>query len=247
MSKNNPGEQQPESDEARLVDAENEAWDKIKVPIIVLVIACLGGTGIYLYQWNAKQKAAIEARGALLEALDSEDQEISKLEALVNNYASAPASANALLKLAQLAQEEGTWDKALEYYEDFLSSFPEHPATPAVEYTLGMMQESLGQVEEAQATFLDLIDRTPTHPFFSASSYQAAKIAQSREDLAGARQLLTEVLAQGYGPYTGKAQQLLNDLPTPEAAGVSVEPSENASTKAASEETETTASSPPTE
>ena len=84
----------------------------------------MGGSGAYIYKWNEKQEVAQQARTELLAAQENEKELVAKLEAIIKAYPNAPASATALLQLAENAQNDSKFDKALTHYETFLRYFP---------------------------------------------------------------------------------------------------------------------------
>ena len=85
------------------------------------------------------------------------------LEAIVMDYDDTPVAALALLRLARLQYDAGSYDAALNRYEEFLSNYPEHRFVKGAELGRVHCMEARGQTLDALEAYQAFVRSNPDH------------------------------------------------------------------------------------
>jgi outer membrane protein assembly factor BamD (BamD/ComL family) len=199
----------PSSDDPRIIDSNEAFLTKNLYPLVIAVIAVLALASAGTWWWADKQSKEAEALQLYTLAKTPED-----LQKIVKTYPKAPATALALIDLAQKETGSKNYPAALSLYQEFLKTFPLHPAAPSVELALAISEESSGKIVEARAAYNKIISARPAHAFVGAASIGLARIYLQENNLLAARQTLTDFISSNEETGGGnQAREMLNSLP----------------------------------
>ncbi len=135
--------------------------------VLVGVLAVLGSVG-YFGSKLWKESKHKEASLAFTRA-----QNIGELRSVADKFAGQNAGGNALLKAAQLLNDEGKGKEALEELNKFLAAYPKHPLADLAKFRLADIQLAEGATQDATAKFLE-VSNIPDSPYAALATLRMA-------------------------------------------------------------------------
>lgn len=149
--------------------------DKHQTKLIVLAVLLTIGA-IVLVVIKGINESNEETAGALL----TEAEELSELQAVVNNHGNTQAAYSAKVLLAEKQWEDGQQDDAIATLKAFVESDRDHPARPSAEASLAAKLWSQGKTDEAAEYFRDLTEDSDSrhlapYAWISLGDIEAAK------------------------------------------------------------------------
>jgi len=127
---------------------------KLAIAICVVIAAA---TSVSFYQ-NRRQTRADEATQSLAEATS-----VAQLEDIAGKYDGSPVAQLALLRLAKSHYNLGSFDLAIQKYDEFLSRFADHPMADVARMGRIECLEATGRTEEALDQFEAFAKSNPGH------------------------------------------------------------------------------------
>jgi outer membrane protein assembly factor BamD (BamD/ComL family) len=197
------------SDDPRIINSTEAFLTKNLYPLAAVVILLLALACGASWWFMEKQVKAEQALQLYTEAKGPED-----LKKIIQSHPGSPASALALVDLAQIEATSRNYTQAITYYQDFLKHFSQHPAASSVELALAISLENAGQTAEARNAYNKIVSLRPSHPFVGQASIGLARLYLQENNLLAARQTLSDFISSNEENSGGnQAREMLNSLP----------------------------------
>jgi TolA-binding protein len=165
-------------------------------------------------------------------------RDVASLQSIITDFRGHPASAEAMMRLADLHYQEEQYDQAADVYRQFMQSFPRHPFRESALLGLAAVEETRGNLTTAKAEYERLLTAHPNGYTAMSARMGMARCAEALGQKKEARQLYEELVGVARGTAGGNAaylrwvvlgrdQAVTAPLPSPSGAGAP-ETAENA-------------------
>ncbi|MDB6071476.1 MAG: hypothetical protein JWL81_2647 [Verrucomicrobiales bacterium] len=181
--------------------------------ILVGVLAVLGSAGYFgnkLWKESKHNNAAIAFTRA---------ETVGELREVATKHQGQTAAGSALLKAAQLLDQDGKTKEATEELNKFLSTYPQHPLADLAKFRLADSQLKAGATQDAAAKFQEVAG-TPNSPYAALALLRVADQQWQEGKTEDAQKLYQQVLVKHGGDRMfAIAEQRLKEVkiapPTP--------------------------------
>jgi len=160
-----------------------------KTVTLFLAILLVAVIGIRLYR-SHRQSTMREAS-----ALFATARSVQDLEALVNEFGSAPASSLVKLRLAKSYFGAADYDLAMKTYEGTKRDDPTHPLTIAADLGLAHCLEAKGQTEDALRGFEEFLKKHPNYFLTAQAVFGKARCLDQLTRTADAKAVIEDYIA----------------------------------------------------
>jgi len=193
-------------------------WRMVVYPLVLAVVAVLGGFGYYYYQQSQRIQLEDQAHAAVLQA-KTPDQ----LVKVADQFPKTDQAILALLSAANGYFDKKDYDNALKTYQRVLNlSDISSDLRDSAQIGAASTLETNGKVDDAIQAYLTVAHRG-SGSAYAPFAYQAvATIYQQRDDKENEKKYLTELMSLGNeSPFAKDADsrlKLLNPPPPPAPA-----------------------------
>jgi predicted negative regulator of RcsB-dependent stress response len=169
-------------------NAFEEFLDRNQKNLLVLaLLLVIAAVGFVVYR--GIQKSSEETAGAAL----NKAEDITALQAVVDQHASTSAAGSAMVLLANKQWDDGQQDAAVTTLQKFVAENPGHPARPAAQASLGSKLMAQGKTGDATQVFESLAGDSSAGYIAPFALISLGDIAKSAGDLEQAEASYTKV------------------------------------------------------
>lgn len=186
-------------------------FEKYGKPVVTSIVAVLIViTAIHLY------KSRNLSRMAEADARLSSAQSMTDLESIVADYEKSDTAPRALLALAKLYFDNGSYEIALSKYDQFIEKYPEHLMIDGAVVGRLICIEARGDqssLTEAMNGYESFVLENPDNYLMPQATFGQARCMEEMGQYAGARTIYEGfIAAQTNSPWAMRADELLTSL-----------------------------------
>ena len=126
---------------------------------IIAIFAVIIIGGVLVLEFSSRPKASVPPQGTATTS-GANMQALADLQALEKQVQANPNDMEAVLRTANLAFDNGFYDKAVTYYKRYLAN---NPKNPDARVDLGVCYYEMGNLDEAQKEMLTALKYDPKH------------------------------------------------------------------------------------
>lgn len=142
------------------ISSSKRSLDKSKIILLSSVFVLIAAIIIYSGITETKTKSSITPDQNLPGQSRIDLNLLNEINQLENELKNDPQNSTKLLKLANLNHDAGFFEKAINYYKDYLTLKPEDNDA---EVDLGVCYFELNKFEEAEKIFENVVKKNPRH------------------------------------------------------------------------------------
>ena len=207
-----------QSDDRNIIEADEINWRIIVYPILAVLVALVGGFGIYYYHLNQLNAAETQARESLVQAKSP-----AELVKVADQFPHTIQASLALISAADASYAKKDFDGAIAAYQRVASEAEARPELrDSAQFGLGSTQEAAGKMDDAIKSYLEVAHKGSKSAFAPAAYSAVSQIYASRKDKANEEKILQEMIRlDNESPFVKEAAARLKELngtPAVEAA-----------------------------